>query len=128
MNATQMSRIGLSTAALLGIAILSGCATQQSLNPKISAVEQNIGIARDKGADTFAPDVLQSAEMRVSQARSAVTANDPVKASRLLDEAMSDAQYAQIKAPTERAKREVAQLVTEIAKLREEIGRMSAAN
>ena len=50
MNAIQMSRIGLSTAALLGIAILSGCATQQSLNPKISAVEQNIGIARDKAS------------------------------------------------------------------------------
>lgn len=128
MKVIHMSRIGVSTAVLLGIGILSGCATHQTLNPKIMAVEHNIGLAREKGADAYAPDVVQSAEAKLAEARSAVTANDFVKASRLLDEAMSDAEYAQIKAPTEKAKTEVDRLLADIGRLRDEISRMSAAN
>jgi len=127
MRVIQMSRIGVSAVALLGIGILSGCATRDTLSPRIMAVEQNIGMAKEKGAEVYAPEVLQSAENKLSDARSAVSAGQLVKASKLLDEAMSDAEYAQIKAPTEKGKKEVAALFEEIKNLRDEISRMSAA-
>lgn len=124
----HISRMGVSAVALLGIGILSGCAGKDTLSPRITAVEQHIGLAKEQGAEVYAPEVLKSAESRLSEARSAVSAGQLVKASKLLDEAMSDAEYAQIKAPTEKAKKEVAALVEDIKNLREEITRMSAAN
>ena len=128
MQALRMLRIGTSAAALLGVGILSGCAAQETLSPKIAAVEQNIGTAREKGADVYAPEALQSAEDKLSEARSAVQADQLVNASKLLDEAMSDAQFAQIKAPTVKAKKEVAALLADIKVLRAEVDRLVAAD
>ena len=55
-----------------------------------------------------------------------VRGDDMAAASRLVDEAMADADYARVKAPTEQAKKEALQLKTDIQALRDQVKQMTS--
>jgi len=114
--------------AAMGVCMVTGCATQDTVSSRFPQLEDNINSARTAGAGKYAPAPLESAETKYDSARSAVVAGDMVSASRLVDEAMADADYARIKAPTEKAKKDAQDLREAIKTLREEIKKMSNAN
>lgn len=114
--------------AAAGVMLAAGCATQDTVSSRFSGLEANIAAARTAGADVYAPTPLKSAEAKLGAARSAVRANDMATATRLVDEAMVDADYARAKAPTEKAKNDAAQLREAILALREEIKNMPTTN
>jgi hypothetical protein len=105
----------------------AGCSTTDTVSSRFPQLEENIRSARSAGADVYAPDVVKSALSKLESAKSAVAANDMVTASRLVDEAMADADYARVKAPTEQAKKEAIELREDIQNLRAEIKRMSSS-
>lgn len=105
----------------------AGCSTTDTVSSRFPQLEGNIAAARSAGADVYAPEALNSAVSKLEAAKSAVASNDMVAAAKLADEAMADADYARVKAPTEQAKQEVVQLKEDIQTLREEIKRISSA-
>jgi DNA-binding PucR family transcriptional regulator len=106
----------------------TGCATQDTVSSRFSGLEENINSAKTAGAGVYAPAPLKSAEDKLEAARSAVKAEDMVSASRFVDEAMVDADYARAKAPTEKAKNDAIKLREAITTLRDEIRKMPAVN
>jgi hypothetical protein len=126
MKKISVTQTVVSAGAIVAFSILSGCATPQNLQPKILAVEQSIQSAKAVNAENYSPEALKSAEAKLTEAQSAVAAQNVGTAARLLDEAMSDAEFASINAPTEKTKKEVADLRDAIKKLRSEIKKLSA--
>jgi len=114
--------------ATAGICMVTGCATQDTVSSRFPQLEDSINSARAAGADVYAPGPLESAETRLKSAKTAVAAGDMVLASRLVDEAMADADYARIKAPTEKARKDAQDLREAIKALREEIKKMPDAH
>ncbi len=110
--------------AAMGVCMAAGCATQDTVSSRFPKLEENISAAKTAGAGVYAPYSLKSAEDKLESARSAVRSNDMVSASRFVDEAMVDADYARAKAPTEKAKLDAIQLRETIQVLRNEITRM----
>ncbi len=104
----------------------AGCSTTDTVSSRFPQLEENIGAARTAGADTYAQEALKSAITKQEAAKSAVAANDMAAASRLVDEAMADADYARVKAPTEQAKKEALQLKTDIQALLDQIKQMTS--
>ena len=117
----------VATGAIVVFSLLSGCAAPQNLQPKILTVEQSIQSAKAVNAETYSPEALKTAEGKLAEAQSAVAAQNVATAARLLDEAISDAEYAGINATTEKTKKEVADLRDAIKKLRSEIRKLSAS-
>jgi uncharacterized protein (DUF885 family) len=113
--------------AAMGVCMATGCATQDTVSSRFPKLEENINSARAVGADVYAPTPLKSAEAKLESAKSAVAAGDMVLASRLVDEAMADADYARVKAPTEKAKKDAQDLRESIQVLRDEIKKIPVA-
>jgi hypothetical protein len=113
--------------AVAGACLATGCSTTDTVSSRFPQLEDNISTARTAGADAYAPEALKSSVSKLEAAKSAVAARDMVSASRLVDEAMADADYARVKAPTEQSKKEALQLKADIQALREEIKRMTSA-
>jgi len=109
-----------------GLSIAAGCSTTDTVSSRFPQLEENITAARSAGADVYAPEVLNSAVSKLEAAKSAVAANNMVTASRLVDEATGDAEYARVKASTEQEKKKALQLKQDIQAAREEIKRMSS--
>jgi hypothetical protein len=112
--------------AVAGICLATGCATQDTVSSRFPGLEGNINAAKAVDAEVYAPVALTSAQARLEQAKSAVAGGDMVSASRFVDEAMADADYARAKAPTEKAMKEAADLRKAIQTLRDEIKKMPA--
>jgi uncharacterized protein (DUF885 family) len=113
--------------AAMGVCMATGCATQDTVSSRFPKLEENINSARAVGADVYAPTPLKSAEAKLESAKSAVAAGDMVLASRLVDEAIADADYARVKAPTEKAKKDAQDLRESIQVLRDEIKKIPVA-
>ncbi|MRR57540.1 MAG: DUF4398 domain-containing protein [Deltaproteobacteria bacterium] len=113
--------------AAVGVCMAAGCSTTDTVSSRFPQLEANITAAKSSGAETYAPEALKSAVSRLEAAKSAVAANDMVSANKLVDEAMADADYARVKAPTEQAKQEALQLKEDIQTLRDDIKRISSA-
>jgi len=113
--------------AAMGICMVTGCATTDTVSSRFQGLEENINAAKTAGAEVYAPTPLKSAEDKLAAARSAVKVNDMVTAARFVDEAMVDADYARAKAPTEKARNEAMKLRETISALRDEIRRLPAA-
>lgn len=114
--------------AVIGLCVASGCVATDTVSPRFPAVEANINAAKTVGAAEYAPTPLALAESKLAAAKSAVTTGDMGLAARLVDEAMVDADYAQVMAPTEKAKNDAMRLRADIQSLRDEIKKMSAVN
>jgi hypothetical protein len=110
----------------VGVCMATGCTTTDTVSPRFAPLEENINRAKAADAEVYAPAPLQSAETKLAAAKTAVQAGDMVAASRLVDEAMVDADYARSKAPTEKAKNDARKLREAIQALREEIKTMPA--
>ena len=130
MKRTMFSSTGRMAAALaaLSFSFMAGCAVPDTVTPRFPKLEENINAAKDVGAGVYAPSILESAENKYKSAINAVASGDMPLASRLVDEAMADADYAQVKAPTEKAKQDAQNLHDAIEALREEIKNMSGEN
>lgn len=114
--------------AAMGVCMVTGCATKDTVSSRFPGLEENINAAKTAGAEVYAPTPLKSAEDKLAAARSAVKVNDMVAAARFVDEAMVDADYARAKAPTEKARNEAMKLRETISALRNEIRLMPAAS
>jgi uncharacterized surface protein with fasciclin (FAS1) repeats len=126
MKRNMVSRYVATGLAAMGVCMATGCATTDTVSSRFPQLEENINAAKAAEAVVYAPTPLQSAEVKLEQARSAVKAKDMVSASRFVDEAMVDADYARAKAPTEKAKYEAKKLREAIQAVRDEIKKMPA--
>ena len=106
------------------IVVLAGCAAQTPTpETQVTLATQSITQAERSGAVEFAPVELQSARDKLSQAKLAMNKKENLKARRLADEAMVDANLAEAKARSAKSQKVVAELKESIRILQEEMNR-----
>jgi hypothetical protein len=127
MKRTRVPQYIATGLVAMGVFMAAGCATQDTVSSRFPKLEEDINSARAVGAEVYAPEPLKSAEAKLESAKAAVAAGDMVLASRLVDEAMADADYARVKAPTEKAKKDAQDLRGSIQALRDEIQKIPVA-
>ncbi|MBN1548126.1 MAG: DUF4398 domain-containing protein [Syntrophaceae bacterium] len=126
MKRSMVSQYVVIGLAIMGIFMATGCATTDTVSSRFPQLEEKINAAKAAEAEVYAPTPLKSAESKLAQARSAAVAGDMVTAHKLVDEAMTDADYARALAPTEKAKEKAMMMRDEIQALRDEIEKISA--
>jgi len=126
MKKNCVSRYVTTGLAAMGVCLAAGCATTDTVSPRIPQLESNINAAKAADAGVYAPTPLKSAETKLAAAKAAVLSEEMVTASKLIDEAMVDADYARALAPTEKAKIEAMKLREAIQAVRDEIRQMPA--
>jgi hypothetical protein len=122
---TQYALIGLTA---LSIGMVSGCATTDTASSRFPALQENINSAKAADAETYASEPLNLAEAKLDAAKLAVKSKDMVSANKLIDEAMTDADYARALALTEKAKNDALKLREAIQVVRDEIENMPTVN
>jgi len=113
---------GLAAAAL----VLAACATLPAPTEQLAASRTAIQSAEVAGADQSATVELSQARDKLAAAQTAVNAGDNDRARRLADQALVDAQLAQAKASTTRARESVVQAEAALRALRDEANRPAA--
>ena len=104
--------------------LLGACATKGVPPVKeIVTVERSINMAREGGAEIYAPLELRYAEDKLKQAKAAMQMEEYKKAARLTKEAAIDARLAETKALSEKEKKSVQETRANIDILRNEIER-----
>lgn len=126
MKRIMFLRYSATGLAAIGICMAIGCATTDTVSARFPQLEANINAAKVAGAEVYAPTPLKLAQDKLKAAKSAVAGEDMVSASKLVDEAMVDADYARAMAPTEKAKSDAIKLREAIQVVRDEIKRMPA--
>jgi len=108
--------------------VLAGCA-DKVLPPtqQITLATQSITQAESSGAFEFAPVELKSAREKLSQAKIAMDKEENLKAKRLAEEAMIDANLAEAKARSAKSQKVVEELKESIRVLREEMNRKTGS-
>lgn len=127
MSLKMLSRYAAAGSVAVGLCMAAGCATTDTVSSRFPQLEESINAAKAVEAQVYAPAPLKLAEDKLAAARSAVAANDMALADKLVDEAMADADLAQALAPTEKAKQEARELREAIQAVRNEIGKLPAA-
>ena len=126
MKRNMVSQYVATGLAALGVCLVTGCATTDTVSSRFPQLEENINAAKVADAAVYAPTSLKSAEAKLEAAKAAVVAKDMVSANKLVDEAMVDADYARAVAPTEKAKNDTMKLREAIQAVRDEIKKMPA--
>jgi len=90
---------------------------------KIANIEMAITDARQSNAITYAPLELRFAEEKLKLAKQAMEKEDYVKAHRLAEQALLDAQLAEAKSRSERAKRLAQEMQESINEISSELNR-----
>lgn len=126
MKRIKVLRYIVTGMAAMGLCMVIGCATTDTVSSRFPQLQDNINTAKAADADVYAPTPLKSAEAKLEEAKAAVKAGDMVSANKLVDEAMVDADYARTLAPSEKAKNEAVKLREAIEALRQEIANMPA--
>ncbi|MBU0483614.1 MAG: DUF4398 domain-containing protein [Proteobacteria bacterium] len=121
MKRNKVSQYLLIGLAALGLGLVGGCATKDTVSSRFPALEDNISAAKAAEAEVYAPTPLEAAEEKLEAARLAVQAKDMLTANTLVDEAMVDADYARAAASTAKAKNEAMVMRQAIQKVRAEI-------
>ena len=104
--------------------VLAGCAGKAPAPEKqVTLATQSIAQAERSGAVEFAPVELKSARDKLSQAKLAMDNEENLKARRLADEAMVDANLAEAKARSSKSQKVVEELKDSIRILEEELNR-----
>lgn len=90
---------------VIGALVLGACGSSGGITAQtvVSQAEQAISLAKSSGADTLAPELLQSAESKIAMARQALAAGELLKALQGGEKALVDAQYAAAKASAQTA-------------------------
>jgi len=108
----------------LFIVVLAGCAVQAPApDRQVTLATQSIVQAESSGAVEFAPVELKAARDKLSQAKLALNLQENIKAGRLADEAMVDANLAEAKARSAKSQKVVVELQESIRILQQEISR-----
>ena len=124
MKRNMMLRHVATGMAAIGMSMVIGCATTDTVSSRFPALQKSINAAKAAEAEVYAPTPLKSAEAKLQAAKSAVAAEDMVSGNKLVDEAMADADYARAMAPTEKAKEAAMKLSEAIQAVRVEIKKM----
>lgn len=107
--------------------VLAGCAGKAPAPEKqVTLATQSIAQAERSGAVEFAPLELKSARDKLNQAKLAMDNEENLKARRLADEAMVDANLAEARARSAKSQKVVDELKESIRVLREEMDRKSS--
>ncbi len=111
--------------SFLGLLLVGGCATTDGTlsNQKIWQANKSIGEAKESNASLNAPAELKAAEAKIVEATTALTSKDYEKAIRLAEEASADADYARVRATTEKAKKAAEEMRQKVETLRQELER-----
>jgi multidrug resistance efflux pump len=108
----------------LFMVVLAGCAIQAPApEEQVSLAAQSIAQAESSGAVEFAPVEIKSARDKLSQAKLAMNRDENLKAKRLADEAMVDANLAEAKARSAKSQKVVEELKESIRVLQQEMNR-----
>ncbi|MDY6849231.1 MAG: DUF4398 domain-containing protein [Geoalkalibacter sp.] len=108
----------------LFMVVLAGCAIQAPApEEQVSLAAQSIAQAESSGAVEFAPVEIKSARDKLSQAKLAMNRDEHLKAKRLADEAMVDANLAEAKARSAKSQKVVEELKESIRVLQQEMNR-----
>lgn len=111
----------------LFMVVLAGCAVQTAAPTKqVTLATQSIAQAESSGAVEFAPVELKAARDKLSQAKLAMDNEENLKAKRLADEAMVDANLAEAKARSAKSQKVVEELKESINVLQEEMNRRTS--
>jgi hypothetical protein len=105
--------------------LLLGSCASKGVAPveKISTAEKAIDVARESNATTSAPLDLKLAEDKLNEAKAAINEEEFEKANRLVDEALINANLAEAKSRSEKAKKLAQEMRDSIDTLRREIER-----
>ena len=112
---------------VLSLPIASGCAkkfTRETSITKMSECEKAIGVAKEINASIDAPDELKVAIEKLTTAKKALEREDYEMTTRLAEQATIDADYARVKAISEKAKRAKEEMRENVNTLRHEGERM----
>jgi hypothetical protein len=111
----------------LFMVVLAGCAAKTPAPAKqVTLATQSIAQAESSGAVEFAPVELKAARDKLSQAKVAMDKEENLKAKRLADEAMVDADLAEAKARSAKSQKVVEELKESINVLRKEMNRKTS--
>lgn len=113
-----MRQLILLTALLF---ITGACASTKPPTEKLTQVEASIQQAEQVGAENYAPLEIREARKKLGKARELVQKEKYGKAKRTADQAMVDAELAQMKSLSEKAQKAVRELRESIRVLKEEI-------
>jgi len=105
------------------IPFMVGCAQKVAPVENITSAEMAIKVAEESGASVHAPLELKIATDKLNQAKAAMEQKQFDEARRLADEAMLDAQLAEAKSRSEKAKKVAKEMQGSIDTLRQEIER-----
>jgi hypothetical protein len=111
------------TAAFIGV---SGCSSVQPPTGTVSQAQLAIRQADQSKASQYAPVELSKAREKFNDAEKAMRNEDYVKARRLSEQALVDARLAEVKAESEIARQNAAELQKTIQSLRAEAERGSS--
>lgn len=118
-------RIGL-PAMIAGASILmSGCASTPPPTEQVAVSTAAVARAAKEGGGELAPMELQMAREKLEQAKAAMTAQEYDRARILAEEAQVDAQLAEAKAHSGKARKAAEELQKGVQVLHEELDRKS---
>ena len=121
MRTSMRSQAGLLLAA--GAVATAGCAAKRHPTVKLETAEVAIREADVSGAAQYAPLELRLAREKLDRARRALDADDRDHARRLSEEALADAQLAEAKTSSEKARRNADEVRKSIDALQSEANR-----
>jgi hypothetical protein len=111
---------------ILGLFLMNGCATYGNIpRERISEGDKAIHEARESNASLNAPVELKAAEDKLAAAKTALDKKNYDEAIRLADQASVDADYARVKAVTQKEKKKAEELRQNIKTTRQEIETLS---
>ena len=112
---TWWSTIGAGRLALMStLLVLAACANVPAPVHEVAEAERAVQAATDADAESLAPAELDKARRKLAAARSALQAQERLKARQLAEQAVVDAELAQVTARAEAAARSAAELRAQI--------------
>jgi hypothetical protein len=107
----------------IAVLVIAGCASTTVPLERIGQADKAITEARQSSAAVNAPVELKTAEDKVTEARNAMIAEDHDRATRLAEQAQVDADYARVRAASEKSKKTAQDMRANIQNLRRELER-----
>ena len=111
--------------APLALTVLAGCSTISPPKDSLAAADLAVQQATKSKAPQYSPLELRKAMDKLDEAKRAMTKEEYVKARRLAEEALVDAQLAEAKADSEDARRTASDVRESLETLRREAERFS---
>ncbi|KFI22324.1 DUF4398 domain-containing protein [Nitrosococcus oceani] len=124
LQTSLIKLLGISIMAA-GLGVLGGCASVPPPRGEIAEATFAVGEAREAEAPQYAPAELRSARKKLKAAESAMVDENYEKARRLAEQALVDAQFAEVKARAEIQRQGVEELRKSIEILRRELNKRS---